>query len=146
MSERLTISKTDFIKTRNEIQIFDHSLSYLLVMDIIYTIFSIMLHIYCSTLSYQIPLFKSLIKHLAFVSISSCFKLIISCFINGLVHEESERIYFVLDNINSNELTESEFKEWLMYKNISRECRFGLTIGGFAPLMKQTLIPVINKQ
>ncbi len=70
-------------------------------------------------------------------------KLIISCFINGLVHEESDRIYAVLDQLNGENLNEKEYKEWIMFKNASKEMNFGFTIGGFAALRKTTLIPVM---
>jgi hypothetical protein len=78
----------------------------------------------------------------AFKSIISVLKLIISCYINGLVHEESERIYSVLDNFNTRDLDEVQYKEWLMFKNILKDTRIGFTIGGFAALRKTTLIPV----
>jgi hypothetical protein len=59
-----------------------------------------------------------------------------------LVHEESERIYFVLDNFNTRDFDEVQYKEWLMFKNILKGTRIGFTIGGFAALRKTTLIPV----
>jgi len=77
-----------------------------------------------------------------FTTITSAVKLVISCFINGLVHEESDRICAVLDNMNATDLDQIEYKEWIMFKNISRKIKFGFTIGGFAPLRKTTLVPV----
>jgi hypothetical protein len=49
---------------------------------------------------------------------------------------------FCFDNFNSGDFDANEYKEWLMFKNISKEKMFGFTIGGFAPLRKTTLIPV----
>jgi hypothetical protein len=59
-----------------------------------------------------------------------------------LVHEESKRIYSVLDNFNTRDLDEVQYKEWLMFKNILKDIKIGFTIGGFAALRKATLIPV----
>ena len=70
------------------------------------------------------------------------FKLVANCYLNGLVPEESERINVVLDKINAIDLTDSEYKELILFKNISREAKFGFTIGGYASLRKSTLIPV----
>ena len=76
-------------------------------------------------------------------SITSTVKLIINCFINGLVHEESDRIYAVLDKFNAKDVDNYEYKNLVLFKNSFREMRFGFTIGGFASLRKTTLVPVI---
>jgi hypothetical protein len=70
--------------------------------------------------------------------------MIISCFVNGLVHEESDKIFAVLDKVKAQDLNDIEFKELLLFRTLSRETKFGFTIGGFAPLRKSTLIPVIK--
>jgi hypothetical protein len=70
--------------------------------------------------------------------------MIISCFVNGLVHEESDKIFAVLDKVKAQDLNDIEYKELLLFRTISRETKFGFTIGGFAPLRKSTLIPVIK--
>ncbi len=71
-------------------------------------------------------------------------KLIINCYINGLVYEESDRIYTVLNQFKNRDLNNVEYKEWLLFKNVSKDQNFGFTVGGFAPLRKTTLIPVKN--
>jgi len=81
----------------------------------------------------------------AFGSCSEILKLIISCSINGMVYDETERIYAVLDKINAYDFDEEEYKESIIFKTISRETKFGFTIGGFAPLRKTTLLSVINR-
>ena len=91
----------------------------------------------------MIRIFKESSTFLLITSTSSSIKLVISCLINGLVHEESEDIYAVLDNMNVEDMDERNYKKWLIFKNISREIKFGFTIGGFAPLRKTTLIPVL---
>ena len=79
---------------------------------------------------------------MAFSTVSSVVEMIISCFVCGLVHEKFEQIYAVLDKWNSIDLSECDYKQWLMFKNVNRENRFGFTIGGFVSLRKTTLISV----
>ena len=102
----------------------------------------IMLNIWSFALIDRHKTIKRLSNQFAYNTISATVKLIISCFINGLVYEESERILTVLDAFRANDLSDSEFKELLLFKAISRETKFGITIGGFAPLRKTTLIQV----
>jgi hypothetical protein len=81
----------------------------------------------------------------AFGTTTEILKLIISCLINGLVYEENDKLYAVLDNINPKDIDEDEYKELLLFKIMSRETKFGFTIGGFAPLKKTTLLSVNQK-
>jgi len=81
---------------------------------------------------------------MAFGTVSEILKLIISCFTNDLVYEENDKIYAVLDNINSKDINENEYKEVLLFKTMSRETTFGFTIGGFAKLKKTTLLSVVQ--
>jgi hypothetical protein len=92
---------------------------------------------YVCSLSGNNNVMKKYLTYYALKSITSVLKLIIDCYINGLVHEESERIYSVLDNFNTRSLDEVQYKEWLMFKNILKDTRIGFTIGGFAALRKQ---------
>jgi hypothetical protein len=139
---QLTELKNSFIKMKNSIITLDESIAWVLIIDITVTMVAIMLNIWMISLSEDSPIVKSHLEGFAVVTITSSIKLVISCFINGLVHEESERIYSVLDNFNAEDFDANEYKEWLMFKNISKEKMFGFTIGGFAPLRKTTLIPV----
>ncbi len=146
-TSQLTESKSFFIKIKNSIIDLDQSIAWVLIIDITETMVAIMLNIWTISLSDDSPIIKEHLEGFAFNTITSSVKLVISCLINGLVHEESERIYSVLDNFNSGEFDANEYKEWLTFKNIAIETMFGFTIGGFAALRKTTLIPVkkINK-
>ena len=104
-----------------------------------------MVNIYVLALSTKIPEIQSFAKMLAFSTFSAIFQTIVSCFICGSVHQKSQQIHKTLDKINSNDLSESEYKEWLMFKTITSKGSFGFTIGGFASLKKTTLIPVSNQ-
>jgi len=88
------------------------------------------------------PILSHYSSGFALGTVSEIFKLIISCFTNGLVYEQNDKIYAVLDNINPKDIDEDEYKEVLMFKTMSRETKFGFTIGGFAPLKKTTLLSV----
>ncbi len=106
-----------------------------------------MFSIYVYSISGNNKVMKNHLTYYAFKSITSVIKLITDCYINGLVHEESERIYSVLDQFKNRDLNNVRFREWLMFKNVSKDQKFGFTVGGFAPLRKTTLIPVkINFQ
>ncbi len=104
--------------------------------------FSIMLQIYA--MAENNPILRFYVSAFAFGTISELLKLIISCLINGLLYEENDKIYAVLDKINPKDINEDEYKEVLMFKTMSRETKFGFTIGGFAPLKKTSLLSVIE--
>jgi hypothetical protein len=139
---QLTESKSFFIIIKNSIIALDHSITWVLIIDITETMVLITLSIWTISLSNDFPIIKSHLEGFAFNTITSSVKLVISCSINGLVHEESERIYSVLDNFNSGDFDANEYKDFLMFKNISKETIFRFSIGGFAALRKKTLVPV----
>ncbi len=124
------------VEFRNKIIDLDQSLSRVIIIDISVSMFSIMLQIY--TMAENNPILRQFVSAFAFGAISELLKLIISCLINGLVYEENDKIYAVLDKINPKDINEDEYKEVLMFKTMSRETKFGFTIGGFAPLKKTT--------
>jgi hypothetical protein len=90
------------------------------------------------------PILRKYATLFAFGTTTEILRLIISCLINGLVHEENDKIHAVLDNINPKDINEDEYKELVTFKSMSRETKFGFTIGGFAPLKKITLLSVIH--
>ena len=135
--------KTLFIKMRNSIGKTDNSLSYIMVIHTVKTIYSILLVIYAlSAMSANKGNAIKIVNQMAYSTVSSVVELIATCFVCGLVHEKSDSIYGALDSLNSNTLSEFQFKEWVMFKTITRKNRFGFTIGGFASLRKTTLISV----
>jgi hypothetical protein len=99
------------------------------------------MNIYAFALGENTLALKHYSRNIVYESIASSLKLLISCVINGKVYEESHRIYLVLDNFNAQDLSEMEYKEWAMFKNITKES-FGFSIGGLAALRKTTLIAV----
>ena len=71
-------------------------------------------------------------------------KLNANCIINGLVYEESEKLLSVMDSIDisNTKADEQDFREAIVFMAMSREIKFGFTIGGFMPLRKTTLLSV----
>ncbi len=110
------------------------------MIDISVSMCSIMLQIHA--MAENNPILAQFATFFAFGTITEILKLITTCFTNGLVYEETDKIYAVLDKINPKDIDEDEYKEVLMFKTMSRETKFGFTIGGFAPLKKTTLLSV----
>ena len=75
-------------------------------------------------------------------AMTSTVKLVITCLVNGLVHDESEAIHKVLDRMSAKCLNDYDYKELVLMKTISRGQSFGFTVGGFGQLRKSTLIQV----
>jgi hypothetical protein len=140
--DRLKELKNLFIEIRNTINRLDKSLSLIITIDLIETMVGLMINIYALTVSEQNINLKQYTNTFAFKSITVIIKWILNCYINGLLHEESDEIYAVLDHFNSSDLFDKEYKELLLFKTVSREKMFGFTIGGFAALRKTTLISV----
>ncbi len=131
-----------FVEFRNKIVALDKSLSVVIMIDILASMCSIMLQIHA--MAENNPILRQYATIFAFGTTTEILKLIISCLINGLVHEENDKIYAVLDNIRPKDIDEDEYKELLTFKSMSRETKFGFTIGGFATLKKTTLLSVIQ--
>jgi hypothetical protein len=141
-SNRLAELRDSFLKIRNLFEKLDQSLSWVLIIDLTETMVGVMINIYVYSISGNNEVMKKYLTYHAFKSITSVLKLIIDCYINGLVHEESDRIYSALDEYKARNLNDFGHKEWLMFKNVSKGQKFGFTVGGFVPLRKTTLIPV----
>ena len=134
--------RKEFIQMRNNINKLDKSLAYIMVMKTAIIIYTVMINIYILSFLEKVERGEEIIKFMTFSTISSIIETIVTCFICGSVYEKSDEIYAILDEFNANDLTDNEFKEWLMFNTISRKTSFGFTIGGFASLRKTTLIPV----
>ena len=66
--------------------------------------------------------------------------------LSPVLYKKSEQIYAVLNSFNGNHLSDYEFREWLIFKTVSREKSFGFTIGGFAQMSKTTFTSVSYPQ
>ena len=127
---------------RKTIKQSDRSLSIIQVINTVNTIFSILLMIYILTSSEDYLKIISILQVMGFSTLSSIGQMIISCLICGSLHQKSKTFHQILEDFNSNELTDNDYKEWLMFMSIASKGGFGFTIGGFALLNKTTLISV----
>ena len=134
--------RKEYLDIRSKMNELDSLLTYNLVLRTGLTIFSVMLNIYVLAIIKSIPQLGIFMRTLGICTEISIAEILLSAFFCGLVHEKSDQIYSVLDDLTANDLSDYEYNEWLMFKNICRKTRFGFTIGGFAPIRKTTLIPV----
>ena len=135
-------AKKEFIEMRDAINELDDQLSYILLVRTGVTIYMVMINIYLVAVTHHISELVDYNNLLAFITISLIFDTIGSTLVCGSVHQKAEQIYAVLDSFNCKDLSHYEFRDWLMFKAVSREKSFGFTIGGFALLRKTTLISV----
>ena len=141
-SQMMSECRKEYLNIRNKINEIDSRLSVILAVRGGVTVIAIMLNIYVIVILKSIEGTDIFIRILGACTEVSIFEITISAFICGSVSERSEQIHSVLDELSANSLSEYEYNEWLMFKNICRNTRFGFTIGGFAPISKTTLIPV----
>ena len=134
--------KTFYLKMRATVERIDKLLSFISVLNTINTIFSILLNIYSSLSMKDNPKMSKMTQIIIYGTVSAVIEMFISCFICGSLHEKSKNVFKVLDEFNANELSENEYKEWLMFRTIASKGGFGFTIGGFASLKKTTIISV----
>ena len=69
-------------------------------------------------------------------------QLVLNCFINGKVNEETLKLLGDLDYINIDVLDDQLFKTLIQFKTSVVEAKCGFTIAGFAPWNKFTLLQV----
>ena len=70
--------------------------------------------------------------------------LILNCFFNGKIFEETQNLLNDLDNLNINVYDNSLFKALILLRMSVNKTKCGFTIGGFAPWNKFTLLQVIS--
>ena len=136
--------KSLFVTIRKSIRSIDRTLSVVLIMITLHTIFMIFLLIFVFTQMGTYPQIVAMLPIFITGAVSGVTELVISCLVCGRLHDRADKLYASLDKIDSNNLSPNESLEWLMFKNIDRKTRFGFSIGGFAPLRKTTLIPVFK--
>ena len=69
-------------------------------------------------------------------------QLILNCFINGKVYDQSLKLLNYLDNLNINVKNDQLFKALIKFKTSVQKIKCGFTIGGFAPWNNLTLLQV----
>ena len=78
--------------------------------------------------------------------ISFLIQLNANCLICGSVYDESDKLLAALDSIDINtDSDDKAFRETLLFLSMSRDLKFGFSIGGFMPLKRTTLLSVCYK-
>jgi hypothetical protein len=136
--------KQSYFSARNTIHKLDRSLYLIHLIDSILTIFAIMLWIYMTAIGMNNNIINSVSKALRFATIICVIKMITSCLIHGMTYEESEKLFFTLEEINVSDdsVDEKIFREMLYFKSQTSDLKFGFTIAGVMPFKKFTLLSV----
>lgn len=103
-------------------------------------IFSILEFVYLIVIFTQHFLF---LRGLPF-EISFMMLIILNCFINGKVMEETSKLFCDLDNININLNNNELYRSFIFLKTSINKIKCGFSIGGFASWNKLTLLQVRN--
>jgi len=110
------------------------------------TIIILLVQIYILTISTQYKALHTFEELFLFSSITLSLKLVFNCLINGMAHDEADKLLSSLDNITVTKTgyDDSTFVEAMIFMLISKDLRNGFTIGGFLPLRRTTLLSVNN--
>jgi hypothetical protein len=136
--------KKSYFRARKTIQKLDRSLYLVHFIDSILTISMIMLWIYMTAIGMSNNIINSVSKALRFTTTICVIKMITSSLIHDMTYEESEKLFFTLEEINVSDdsVDEKIFREMLYFKSQTSDSKFGFTIAGFMPFKKFTLLSV----
>lgn len=132
---------------KNTMNRLDSGLSLVLIISTVATIYSLMASIYGYSLINQMnssAQLKIFIDIYAINVVIQVIETVVTALIFGSTNAMCAKLTQVLDEINSNHLSEPEFKELLLFFNVCRDSRIGFTIGGLAPIDSKTLLAVNN--
>jgi hypothetical protein len=114
------------------------------VISTITTMTGIMIQIYLISMMSKHQEFQEHNQDLILFMVSSTIKIISNCFINGLLHDESEKLLSSLDDIDMSKLVDDlTYRETILFMSINRNLKYGFTIAEFMPLKRTTLLTVI---
>ncbi|CAG2106537.1 unnamed protein product [Medioppia subpectinata] len=103
---------------------------------------TVMMSIYTTTYLWDDLYIKSMSIGIALSSFTV--QLVVSCVICGSVGRKLDNIREVLDAVNGDQLTDREFRELLLFKDIAKNTRkYGFTIGGVSKQFHQALLLVV---
>ncbi len=143
-SELILNLRKSYIEARNSTRELDSSLYLLNFIDCVTSITGLMIDIFVITVGIHFQSFNGITKGLKLESVANAIKLIISCLIHGSVYEETEKLYFIFDelDISYKNLDENGYKEVLYFKSQTIDSKFGFTIAGTIPFKRTTLLSV----
>ena len=120
----------------------DNFLAFCFVSFTCQVIFIVMTTVYYSLYAGKLNFLDELIAYDIVLQFQQLIQLILSCFINGKLLNESMKLLNDLDNININVNDDQLFKTLIKFKTSVQRTKCGFTIGKFAPLNNLTLIKV----
>ena len=125
----------------SKINLVDQFLTFAFIFSAIETMFSILQFVYITVVFAK--MFDYLFYYSLPIYVIFLIQLILNCFINGILYEETEKLIFDLDNLNINVNHIKLFESFISLKTQLRNIKCGFTIGSFAPWNKLTLLQVI---
>ena len=115
-----------------------------IITKIINSMSYIMLNIYSLVFMSRFGSLQELTIPMTFITIIDILEFIIMCLLCDSMDQKVYKVSIVLNDMNSNEMSDMEFREWQMFVQLLQSRpTFGFTIGGFAKFNKSTLISVI---
>ena len=120
----------------------DEFLSFGFLTSAIGIVLNIMASVYIGLFAYKLNLIKKMFAITLVFQVQQLIQLILNCFINGNVYEETIKLLSHLDNININANDDQFCKALILLRTSINKTKCGFTIGGFAPWNKLTLLQV----
>lgn len=107
-------------------------------------VLKIMSSVYFKLFACKFNFLKKLIAFNLVFQIQQLIELVLNCFINGKIYQETIKLLSDLDNININVNDDQLFNALILLKTSVTKTKCGFTIGGFVPWNKLTLLQVIK--
>ena len=122
----------------------DHYLAFAFIFSAIGIMMSIMSLVYLGLYANKVPVVIDLITFNMPNVILQVINLILNCFFNGKISEETQKLLSDLDNFNISTNDERLFKALILLRKSVHKVKCGFTIGGFAPWNKLSLLQVTS--
>ena len=120
----------------------DDYLSFGFITSFVGVILSMMSSVYLGIFGHKLNFLHEILTFDVIYQILQLIQLILNCFINGKVNEETVKLLSHLDNININVFDDKLFKTYILFKTSIVETKSGFTIARFANWNNLTLLQV----
>ena len=120
----------------------DDFLSFGFATSSVGVILGIMLSVYHGIFGHKLNFLREILTFELVYQILQLIQLVLNCFINGKVNEETVKLLGHLDNININMFDDQLFKTLIQFKTSIVKTKCGFTIAGFANWNNLTLLQV----
>ena len=143
MVKVLFINKQLSMNILKSIHLMDSKLYLAITSKVVSSIIYIMACVYTLIIMDKYPHIKNFTTEVVITTLMETSDLVISCILCNSLVQKCLKIANILNAMNTRDMTDREFREWLTFATVMRNTRtFGFTIGGFAALNKSTLIKV----